>query len=77
MWLAKPSIFTIWPFRRKRLLALVLNAEDTAMNETEQTKNILLWGSLNSIYTFILHRIGMHLHRLHSAYIQYVLNEYL
>lgn len=36
MWLAKPNIFIIWPFRRKRLLALVFDAEDTAMNKTDQ-----------------------------------------
>lgn len=66
MCLTKIKIFIIWPFRRKRLPALVLVAGD-AMNKTDQ--NILLFWTLNSIYTFIFHRIRIHLSHLHSTYI--------
>lgn len=67
MWLAKPEIFTIWSFTRKRLLALGPGAGDTTMNKTH--KKCLLSGSLNSLYTSILYRIGIHLCYHYNTYI--------
>lgn len=36
MWLAKPKIFTLWPFGRRRSLALVVDAGDTTTNKTNK-----------------------------------------
>lgn len=57
VWLAKPRLFTIWPFRRRKLLALGLSTGNTTRKNSD--KNSYFQGA-SILHTSILHRLGFH-----------------